>query len=114
MKLKFLDGEEEIDLPNELSKEERIDLVNEILVKYEDLFRENWFSNKSKICLDILSTYICLAKAEEEKHKHDKEVLSKSKVREMIRGSKKYQLFTDLPLHQKKLLQIVADDEDEY
>lgn len=95
MKLVLPNGEA-TNLDETLSIDERKKVVDGILEKWETYFRDKWHMNKVKICLDVLSTYLVMAKEDEDKFKEDKFVLSKNKVKKMNRGDKKVTPFTYL------------------
>jgi 23S rRNA A2030 N6-methylase RlmJ len=95
MKLILPNGEQRY-LDESLPYSDRVKIVQEITDEWEDHFRKNWERHKTKICLDVLSTYLCVVKEEEDKHKEDKYILSATKVKRMIRGDKKVTNFSSL------------------
>lgn len=103
MKLILPNGEQRY-LDESLPYNERVQIVQGITDEWEDHFRKNWERNKTKVCLDVLSTYLCVVKEEEDKHKEDKYILSATKVKRMIRGDKKVSNFSSLSEDEKNVL----------
>lgn len=69
MYLRLMDGSE-IDLPNELELQERIDLCNKIIEEHEESFRyimpksnndPNYVGTQASIRLELMGTYILAA-----------------------------------------------------
>lgn len=110
MKLVLPSGEKTY-LDTSLTYDEKLMVVNTILDEWNDHFKNTWENNKTKTCLDILSTYLCTAKSEEDRHKEDKYVMSTTKVKKMQRGNNKVLHFNDLePELQFQLGMIDAED----
>jgi len=58
MKLLLPNGRK-IYLPDTISLEEKMKIVNGIIIEWEDYFRASWNTPKTKACLSILATYLC-------------------------------------------------------
>lgn len=111
MKLKLPNGEE-INLDVKLPLDERKRVVDSILEEWSWYFEHSWGLNKTKVCLEILSNYLCMVKEEEDKNKEDKYIMSATKIKHMERGSSKTSNFSNLPQEHKQLFGLV-DNEDE-
>lgn len=99
-------------LDTRLAIYDRYNVVCEILSRWEDYFQNNWNLYTTKICIDILSTYLCTGKEEEQKYKEDKFVMSVSKFKKMQRGNGKQINFTDLDETHKQLFGLIDNNED--
>jgi 23S rRNA A2030 N6-methylase RlmJ len=106
MKLKLPDGTQII-LNTSLPLEERKRVVNEILDEWKDYFESSWELSKTKVCLEVLSNYLCLVKDGEDKNKEDKYIMSLTKVKHMKRGNDKVSNFSSLPQEHKQLFGLV-------
>lgn len=93
MNLRLPNGND-IKLDNNLNKDERLQLVNGLLEEWQIYFIEHWNQSNVRVCLDILSGYICSSTIE--KHKEDKYIMSRVKFKRMIKGNKKQVNFSNL------------------
>ncbi len=108
MKLK-LPNDEEINLDINLTYDKKIEVVNKILKDYENYFHKYWDTQKVRICLDIMGSYLC-----HKKNIHDKEIISRKRFGEMVYGNDKYIPFSCLTVEEQLLLGIIdLNDEEE-
>lgn len=112
MKLKLPNGDN-IKLNTNLPLEERKRVVDEILVEWNWYFESSWELEKTKVCLDVLSNYLCMVKDGDKKNKEDKYIMSVTKIKHMQRGNVKQANFSCLPQEQKMLLGLVDNGNDE-
>lgn len=108
MKLK-LPNNTEIDLDINLTYEKKVKIINNILKDYEDYFYKYWDTQRVRTCLDIMGNYLC-----HKKNINDKEILSRKKFGEMIRGSSKYVPFSCLTTEEQTLLGLIDVIEEDY
>jgi hypothetical protein len=106
MKLKLPDGGS-IKLNTSLALEERKRVVDEILEEWNWYFESSWELDKTKVCLDVLSNYLCMVKDGEQKNKEDKYIMSVTKIKHMQRGNTKQANFSSLSQEQRQLLGLV-------
>lgn len=99
-------------LDEKMPLEKRKEVVDEILLEWNDYFESSWGLRGTQICLDVLANYICLVKDGEDKNKEDKFIMSKTKIKDMEKGSEKTANFTDLP-KESKLSFGISDSEEE-
>jgi hypothetical protein len=102
-----LPNDEVIILDTKLDYNNRREVVENILKEWKDHFEETWSLNKTKVCLEILSNYLCNVKEEEDRNKEDKYVLSSTKIKKMIRGDSKTTNFSNLPKEHQQLIGLV-------
>ena len=101
MKL-LLPNDEKIYLPDDASLEDRKAKVKEILNKWEDYFRESWYTSKTKYALHLLASYLCWGyHKEKENGKEDKYVWSRRKEKKVKYGDGITTLFSDLSMKDK-------------
>jgi hypothetical protein len=112
MKLKLPNGDS-IKLNTNLTLEERKKVVDEILEEWNWYFESSWELVKTKVCLDVLSNYLCMVKDGEDKNKEDKYIMSTTKMKHMQRGNVKSSNFSCLPQDQKQLLGLVDNSNEE-
>lgn len=74
-------------LDDELSLDEKKQVVEDLTHEWHDIIRLNWDSNSIRFFLDALANYLVWHK-EPEESKHDKEVMSRNKTNRMLRGRK--------------------------
>lgn len=98
-----------VELDNEISIDEKLKKVEELILEFEDYISDSWETTKTKFFLNGLSNYLCWHK--EEKYTHDKEVLSKRKVRQMETKIYKnnYINFSELGMNDKIILGLISD-----
>lgn len=109
MKIILPDGTKRY-LKSKLTIEEKRIIVDEILDEFTPYFTENWDTNKTRICLDVLCSYLVTGNGVAN---NDKEVLSKYKEKQMQNG-RKCVPFSSLSKHQKIMLGLVdIEDSDE-
>lgn len=99
-------------LDKSLDYAERVKVVESILSDWEEHFRKTWDMNKTKISLDVLSTYLVVTKEEEDRTKEDKFIMSPTKMRKMLRGDPKKTNFSDLTYEQRLGLGMIGLDEE--
>lgn len=108
MKLR-LPNDAEINLNTNLSYEGKLEVVNNILKEFNSHFIKYWDTNKVRVCLDIMGSYLCHMP-----RVHDKEILSTKRFGQMMYGDKKCSPFSCLPENQQILLGLIDFvDEDE-
>ncbi|MDH6674415.1 hypothetical protein M2277_005107 [Paenibacillus sp. LBL] len=112
MKIILPDGEKK-NLDEALDYENRIKVVEEILLKWNDHYRETWEMNKTKVALEVLSNYICMVKELDDKHKEDKYVMSNTKMKKLRRGDSKNTPFSSLSKEDQRLLGTLNSDEED-
>lgn len=76
-------------LDEKMPLEKRKEVVDEILLEWNDYFESSWGLRGTQICLDVLANYICLVKDGEDKNKEDKFIMSKTKLRIWRKVAKK-------------------------
>jgi 23S rRNA A2030 N6-methylase RlmJ len=112
MKLKLPNGDS-IKLDTSLPLEERKEVVDRILKEWNSYFESSWELINTKVCLDVLSNYLCLVKDGNKKNKEDKYIMSVTKIKHMQRGNAKSSNFSCLPQDQRQLLGLVDHNNDE-
>lgn len=115
MKLKL--SHKTYDLDVELSEQERMKVINNILIDkiefheetmtVEEYFRYTWNKQTTKTCIDIIAYYLT-------KENRNLDVLSKTKENEMIKGSKRQVPFTSLGVNDAVQIGIVDVDDSNY
>lgn len=100
----ILPNGDKVFLDKSLEYSERVKVVESITATWETHFRKNWYMNKTKVCLDVLSTYLVVTKEDEDKNKQDKYVMSATKVRKMTKGDSRKTNFSDLSYEEQFLL----------
>lgn len=108
MKLKLPDGKV-LSLDKELPIEEKLENVRKILDQYENEFLKSLHTNKTRVCLEILSNYIVFHKEEEDKNKKDEYILSEKRIREMESGTRSSPFSTMSDKH-KALFGMIGSD----
>lgn len=105
MKIQLPDGEKRT-LDENITIEEKLQVVEELTEHYIELIHKNWDSNSIKFFLDSLVNYLVWHKEPEEKGLEDKVVMSRKKMEKMVRVKKtsKTTNFTDLQNEQKEVL----------
>lgn len=106
MKLVLPDGEI-LYLDTRFSRGDRKCVVDAIIELWQHHFQKSWENPKTRTCLDILTNYLVLVKDEEDKGKHEKEVLTLKKMQKMVRGDKKVSHFDNLPPDHQALLGLI-------
>lgn len=102
-----------IKLNTNLPLEERKKVVNEIIEEWNWYFESSWELEKTKVCLEILSNYLCMVKDGDDKNKEDKYIMSATKIKHMQRGNIKSSNFSCLPQDQRLLLGLVDFSDEE-
>ena len=102
---------DKIKLDTSLSLEERKAKVNDILDEWQDYFEKTWQLKKTKVCLEILSNYLCLVKDGEKKNTEDKYILSLRRTKEIKDGTSKYTNFSDLSIDNKLMFGLTEENE---
>lgn len=92
-------------LEGNISYEDRVKKVNEILVTYEEHFASAWDTKKTKVCLDILATY--LSRAKDFNEGNNNPTLSTRKQAALDKGDPKCTPFSSLPLKLQQEIGIV-------
>jgi hypothetical protein len=82
MKMQLPNGAK-ITLDENISLEEKKQIVKDLTEEFEPIVRLNWHSNNVKFFLDNLANYLVWHKEEEEKNYQDKDVLSVKRIEEM-------------------------------
>jgi hypothetical protein len=108
MKIQLPNGQQTT-LDENISLEEKLDVVDELLNEWDKIIHSNWESNGIKFFIDSLSNYLVWHKEDREKGKRgkeDKEILSKKKVEKLHKYKKTSREinFSDLPKTSKDLL----------
>lgn len=111
MKLKLPDGTQ-LSLDTSLELEDRKKVVDEILEEWKQYFTNSWDLNKTKVCLEVLSNYLCMVKDGEMKNKEDKYILSSDKMKKMKRFNDKNVNFSNLPKDQQKVFGLINFDDE--
>lgn len=100
-----LPNREKLTLDENLSLEEKVSLVEDLLAEWDESIRGNWDSDSTRYFLDNLANYIIWHKEEEVKNKEDKDVLSIWKVEKMEGKRKANSLpFSSLSVAQKEMM----------
>lgn len=106
MKIQLPNGEKII-LEENTTIENKLDTVEKLIDEWYSVILKNWASNSIKYFLDGLCNYLVWHKEEEDKNKHDKEVLSIRKVEEMTGKRKTNSIpFSSLSASKKEILGI--------
>ena len=87
----------------------KIKIVEDVLAQYGKYFQDNWDTKKTRVCLDILCSFLVTGN---DVGNNDKEVLSKYKEKCMERGHKCIP-FSDLTKAQQTMLGLVDVPDDE-
>lgn len=104
MKIQLPNGER-LTLSNDLSIEEKMHLVEEMIARWDESIQKNWNSESIIYFLDGLANYIVWHKEDEQKNKQDKIVLSVKRVSQMKGKRKSMSLpFSSLPILERELL----------
>jgi hypothetical protein len=104
MKMQLPNGNK-INLDENISLEEKKQVVRELTEEWMPIILLNWESNGVKFFLDNLANYLVWHKEEEEKNTQDKEVLSVRRIEEMSGKRKSKSIpFTSLSKPQKETL----------
>lgn len=108
MKIHLPDGRQH-EIDNNISLEEKIKVVEELVNEWMPIIISNWHSNQVKFFLDSLSNYLVWHKEDREegkRGKEDKEILSRKKIEKMVKFKKTSREinFTDLKSYHKELL----------
>src|SRR5690606_18140445 len=108
MKIQLPNGQKS-NLDENISFEEKLQIVEDLVEEWMPVIILNWHSNSIKFFLDSLSNYLVWHKEEDEngyKGYEDKEILSRKKMEKLIRFKKdsKQINFTDLSKEHKESL----------
>jgi hypothetical protein len=112
MKLILPNGKE-IDLKTDISLEEKQKVVDGILEEWKEYFEQTFQLYKTKICLEVLSNYLCNHKEEDQKNKEDKFILSPDKIKSMERGNKRTSNFSNLSYEEQASIGISSSNDEE-
>lgn len=85
MKIQLPDGKK-ILLKDNISLEEKMEIVEQLVDEWRDVIKEDrrtWFSNVVKYFLDSLASYLVWHKDENNKGKHDKEVITLRRAKKL-------------------------------
>lgn len=104
MRLILPDGAK-IYLEGNIPYAERVKKVNEILADYEDHFASAWDTKRTKVCLDILATY--LSRAKDFREGNSNPTLSTRKQAALDQGDSKCAPFSSLPIKLQQEIGIV-------
>jgi hypothetical protein len=107
----ILPDSKKVYLPGNLTYAERVEIVNQYLKEYEDYFTERWDNEKTRVCLDVMATY--LARSKEFK---DSGILSANRQAELDQPkqrAKKYSVFSELSTKQQSALGLIDPDDAE-
>lgn len=109
MKIQLPNGQR-INLEENISLDNKRQVVEELLETWDYIIIENWHSKSIKFFLDGLGNYLVWHKEDEEKNKQDKEVLSIKRIEEMEGKRKARSIpFTSLSKTQKESLGLDGD-----
>jgi predicted NUDIX family phosphoesterase len=104
MKMQLPNGAK-INLDENITLEEKKQVVKDLTEEFEPIIRLNWNSNNVKFFLDNLANYLVWHKEDEEKNMQDKEILSVRRIEEMSGKRKSKSIpFTSLSQQQKEVL----------
>ncbi|UUV45910.1 hypothetical protein [Bacillus phage vB_BanS-Thrax1] len=105
MKIQLPDGNQRT-LDENITLEEKKSIVEDLTEEWMTIIKLNWHSNSVKYFLDTLANYLVWHKDEDEKWTEDKEVLSRTKIEQMVKLKKRSKQvnFSDLPKEQYELL----------
>lgn len=97
MNIQLPDGQK-MTLDDHITIQEKLRLVEELTIKFEDIIRENFNSKSIIYFLDSLANYLVWHKELEEKGMEDKEILSVKKMEKLVKFKKTSKTinFTDL------------------
>ena len=87
MKIQLPNGKQHT-LDDDITLEEKIVEVNNLLKEWEFEIHNGWDSNAVKFFLDSLSNYLVWHRDDEDSNKEDKEVMSRNKTNRLYRGRK--------------------------
>lgn len=82
MKIQLPNGQKD-DLNENITIEEKKQVVEELTERWMPTILQNWDSNSVRFFLDGLSNYLVWHKEEDQKNKQDKDVLSIKRIEEM-------------------------------
>ena len=100
MIVKLPDGSTEM-LENNVCIERKIEIVDELIERFQEYIDGSWDKYPVKYFLDGLSNYLVWHKEEEEKYKHDKYVLSRKRTKEMKKFMRRDVNFSNLSIEEK-------------
>jgi len=105
MKIQLPDGKQRT-LDEHIPLEDKKRIVEDLTEEWMTIIKLNWHSNSVKYFLDSLANYLVWHKEEDLKWTEDKEVLSRTKIEQMVRFKKRSKCinFSDLPEDQAELL----------
>lgn len=98
-----------VELNNDISIDEKLKKVEELILEFENYICDSWETTKIKFFLNGLSNYLCWYK--EEKYSHDKEVLSKTKDLRMKKYDDKNILFSNLNKEDRQKIGLYTNEE---
>lgn len=114
MKIQLPDGKGKY-LDNNISLEDKLNIVEELIEEWNHAIRLNWESNSVRFFLNGLANYLVWHKETEDKGKEDKLVLSMRKIEEMIGERKSRSIpFTYLSKSQKERIGLEDENYEQY
>lgn len=108
----ILPNGKETKLDTSLELNERKMVVDEILTEWKHYFENSWELNKTRVCLEVLSNYLCMVKDGENKNKEDKHIMSSTKMKKLNKFNDKSINFSNLPKGEQQLFGLLDSDED--
>jgi hypothetical protein len=99
-----------VNLPGNLTYQERIEIVSKLIEEYYEYFTERWENTRTMVCLDVMATYLS-----QSKEFKDGSTLSYRKKHELENPQDRkspYALFSELSLKQQASMGLVDVSED--
>lgn len=116
MRIRLPNVNVDVKLEDDLSIEEKIQAVNQLLNKeigldgiqttLEDYLRMSWYQGSTKYFLTSLATYLC-----KKDSRTDKYILSRTQLSKMKHGDARQILFSNLNQQEKEMLGLIEHED---
>lgn len=109
MKIQLPNGQK-LTLDEDKTLDEKLKIVEDLTNEWHSIIKKSWDSNSVRFFLDGLANYLVWHRDEEDKNRHDKDVLSIRKVEQMEGKRKANSLpFSSLSTGKKELLGLESE-----